>query len=57
MSKKAQKDKDAEIIEAAMLTGKTIPGREKPEEFDFDSFEFKTIQDFDVYNAHVRKHN
>lgn len=57
MSKRAQKDKDAEIIEAAMLTGKTIPGREKPEDFDFDSFEFKTIQDFEVYNAHVRKHN
>ncbi len=55
--RKSQKDKDAELIEAAMLTGREIPGREKPEVFDFDSFEFKTIEDFAVYNSHVRKHN
>lgn len=28
---------------------------EKP--FDFDTFEFKTLEDFDVYNLQVRKHN
>ncbi len=57
MSRKTQKDKDAEVIEQAMLKGVEVPGREKPESFDFDSFEFKQISDFDIYNAHVRKHN
>lgn len=51
------KEKEAEMIEAAALRGQEVPGREKPEVFDFDSFEFKTLQDFDVYNSHVRKHN
>lgn len=57
MSKKTQKEKDAEIIEEAMLRGQEIPGREKPELFDFETFKFEKIEDFDVYNAHVRKHN
>lgn len=57
MSKKTQKDKDAEIIESAMLQGREVPGRDKPENFDFDSFKFETIADFDIYNSHVRKHN
>ncbi len=57
MSKKTQKEKDAEVIEQAMLQGREVPGREKPELFDFDSFKFEKIEDFDVYNAHVRKHN
>lgn len=57
MSKKTQKDKDAELIEAAMLQGKEVPGREKPEIFDFDTFKIEKIEDFEVYNAHVRKHN
>lgn len=57
MSKKSQKEKDAEVIEAAMLQGKEIPGRETPEPFDFDSFKFEKLEDFDVYNAQVRKHN
>jgi hypothetical protein len=55
--KKSQKEKDSEVIEAATLRGAEIPGREKPEAFDFDTFKFETIADFDVYNAHVRKHN
>lgn len=55
--KRTQKEKDAEIIEAAMLQGAEIPGREKPEQFDFDTFKFEKISDFEVYNAHVRKHN
>jgi hypothetical protein len=57
MSKKSQKEKDAEVIEAAMLQGKEIPGREAPEAFDFDSFKFEKIEDFEIYNSHVRKHN
>lgn len=55
--KKSQKEKDAEVIEAATLKGTDIPGREKPEFFDFDTFKFENISDFDIYNAHVRKHN
>jgi hypothetical protein len=57
MSKKAQKDKDAELIEAAMLKGMEVPGREKPEAFDFDEFKIEKLEYFDIYNAHVRKHN
>ena len=57
MSKKTQKDRDAEVIEQAMLQGREVPGREKPEAFDFDTFKFEKVEDFDVYNAHVRKHN
>lgn len=57
MSKKTQKDRDAEVIEQAMLKGAEIPGREKPEAFDFDNFKIEKLEDFDIYNAHVRKHN
>jgi len=57
MSKKTQKDKDAQVIEAAMLQGREVPGREKPENFDFETFVFEKVEDFAVYNAHVRKHN
>jgi hypothetical protein len=56
MSKKNQKEKDAEHIEAAMLRGAEDP-RDKPEPFDFDTFKFNKVEDFEVYNAHVRKHN
>lgn len=55
--KRKEVEKEAEMIEAAMLQGKEIPGREKPEVFDFDSFKFEKVEDFEVYNAHVRKHN
>ena len=57
MARKTQKDRDSEIIEQAMLRGAEVPGREKPEIFDFDNFELKTLADFEVYNSHVRKHN
>ncbi len=57
MARKKQVEKEAEMIEAAMLQGREVPGREKPEVFDFDSFKLETLEDFDVYNAHVRKHN
>jgi len=55
--KKTQREKDSEIIEAATLKGMDIPGREKLEPFDFDSFKLEKIEDFAIYNAHVRKHN
>ena len=55
--KKTAKELDAATTEAALLRGAESPNKEKPEVFDFDSFEFKTIADFDTYNAHVRKHN
>jgi hypothetical protein len=57
MSKRSQKEKDAEVIEQAMLQGREVPGREKAEAFDFDTFKFEKLEDFEVYNAHVRKHN
>lgn len=57
MSKRTQKDKDAEVIEQAMLQGKEVPGREKAEHFDFESFKCEKLEDFEVYNAHVRRHN
>jgi hypothetical protein len=57
MSKKTQKELEAESIESMVLRGQDIPGKEKIEPFDFDSFEFKSISDFDIYNAQVRKHN
>ncbi len=52
-----RKEKESEVVEAAMLRGVEVPGREKPEHFDFDSFKFEKIEDFEVYNSHVRKHN
>lgn len=55
--KKTQKEKDAAHMEAAVMNGASVGIQEKPEVFDFDSFKFETIEDFDVYNAHVRKHN
>ncbi len=55
--KKTAKEKDAEFLEAAVLRGAETPDQEKNVPFDFDTFEFKTIADFDTYNAHVRKHN
>jgi hypothetical protein len=57
MARHKQKDREAEIIETAMLRGQEIPGREKPEQFEFETFKFEKIEDFDVYNAQVRKHN
>ena len=55
--KKTKKEKDAEHVEAAVLRGAQAPENEKPEPFDFDTFKFTSIADFEVYNAHVRKHN
>lgn len=47
-------------MEAAILQG-AVMSEEAPKQlhsnFDFDTFEFKTLPDFDIYNAHVRKHN
>ncbi len=55
--KKTQKEKDSAVLEAATLRGAEVPNEEKHVPFDFDSFEFNKITDFDIYNAHVRKHN
>ncbi len=55
--KKTQKEKDSELMEAAVMNGAIVAEQEKPAPFDFDSFKFETIEDFDLYNAHVRKHN
>ncbi len=55
--KKTQKEKEAEHVEAAVLRGAELPDSEKPAPFDFDTFKFEKIADFDVYNSHVRKHN
>lgn len=57
MSKRTQKEREGELVEAAMLRGEELPGREKNEPFDFESFKFEKLEDFDVYNAHVRRHN
>ena len=54
--RKTQKELDSEMTEAAVLRGADSPV-EKLEVFDFDTFKFETLADFDVYNAHVRKHN
>ncbi len=43
-------------MEAAVLRGEPVE-QEKREVFDFSTFEIKTIEDFDIYNSHVRKHN
>lgn len=57
MDRKKQLDKESEMIESAMLQGREVPGRDKPEVFDFEAFKIEKLEDFDVYNAQVRKHN
>jgi hypothetical protein len=54
---KLKKSNDDAVREAAMLRGAVDPHQEQHVPFDFDSFQFNTIEDFDVYNDHVRKHN
>ena len=54
--KPTRKEKESETAEAALLNG-AIDTRDKTEAFDFDTFKFVTLADFDTYNAHVRKHN
>lgn len=54
--KKTQREKDAAHIEAAVMRGADTPV-EKIVPFDFDSFQFGNVEDFDIYNAHVRRHN
>jgi hypothetical protein len=57
MSKKTMKDQELAAREALELRGEYVPPVEKNEPFDFDTFKFEKLEDFDVYNAHVRKHN
>lgn len=52
-----KKELESATEEAARLRGAVNPYKEEHEVFDFDNFQFKTIPDFDVYNAAVRKHN
>jgi len=47
---KSRVEKESEMQEAVAL-------KDAVEKFDFDSFEFKTLADFDTYNAQARKHN
>lgn len=58
--KKTQKEKDSEAMEAAKFYGAVIQTDETPKStpiFDFDTFKFEKIEDFEIYNAQVRKHN
>lgn len=58
MSRKSnQEDLASAHQEAAILRGAENPNKEKLEIFDFDTFKFNTVEDFDIYNSHVRKHN
>lgn len=50
--KKSNKEKESEAVEAVKMRGE-----DKAEAFDFDNFKFEKLEDFDVYNAQVRKHN
>jgi hypothetical protein len=55
--RKTQKERDAINTESALLQGAVLTQEEPKATFDFETFEFKNIEDFDVYNANVRKHN
>lgn len=58
MARQSKQDKAAaEHMEAALLRGAEDPHKEKHEPFDFDTFKFNTVEDFEIYNAQVRKHN
>lgn len=43
--------------EAAVMRGAVDLEKEELEVFDFDSFKFNDVADFDIYNSYVRKHN
>ena len=47
---KMKKDSKEQIVQEVVKENKVIP-------FDFDSFEFKTIEDFETFNTQVRKFN
>lgn len=55
--RKTKKQIDSEVMEAAALYSAENPIQVKPEPFDFETFKFTQLSDFDVYNAQVRKHN
>jgi hypothetical protein len=54
--RKTQKEKDSIQTEAAVMNGAAVATEER-ETFDFDNFKFKSLEDFDIYNSQVRKHN
>lgn len=51
--RKSNREKESELVEASRIQMENS----KNEAFDFDTFEFKTLEDFEIYNAQVRKHN
>ncbi len=55
--KKTHKEKASEHMEAAIMRGAEAPVQEENVAFDFDTFQLKTLGDFDIYNSHVRRHN
>ena len=55
--RKTKKEKDSEHMEAAVFRGAEAPQKEAIQPFDFDNFQCSTIEDFEIYNMHVRKHN
>lgn len=50
--KKSNKEKEAEMVEAARMNSGPVA-----EPFDFESFKIEKLEDFDIYNAQVRRHN
>jgi hypothetical protein len=50
--RKSNKEKESEAMEAVRMQNE-----DKNEAFDFDNFKFEKLEDFDIYNAQVRKHN
>lgn len=55
--RKTQKEKDSIQMESAVMQGAVAQLEEPKEKFDFDTFKLEKLEDFDVYNAQVRKHN
>lgn len=51
--RKSVKEKEAEMAETVRMNQQAS----EQEPFDFDSFKLEKLEDFDVYNSHVRKHN
>ena len=55
--KLTKKEQELAHTEAAILRGAVDTEKPEPEVFNFDSFQLNTVEDFEVYNSYVRKHN
>lgn len=55
--RKSKVEKKSEQLETAMINGIDIAEKVEKSTFDFDNFQFTKLEDFEVYNSHVRKHN